>query len=86
MFRGEPGAEPIWEDHGTLTIACTHNDAVSLAELYAPSLGVVMKPRGQNGTWMGSEVLEGEGMKAEVWVDRGPAEEDYDKARLEAEG
>lgn len=75
----------VWEDSGTAEIACTHNDAISLAELVAKRFAgnPVMKPRGQNGTWMGSEIIEGDGQKVEVWICRGPAEEDYDAARAE---
>lgn len=78
----------VTEDHGTGEIACTHNDAIALAETVAWRFGVGMKPRGRNGTWMGSEILEGDGERAHVWIDRGPGDIEYDEARAreEAEG
>lgn len=83
-YDGEPGASPQWEDHGTAVVACSHNDAVAEAELVADRFAaeLPMRPRGRNGSWAGSDIYEGQGSKVEVWVSRGPSEEDYDAARL----
>ena len=67
-----------FEDGGEES-AGSHNDAIAQAEMMAGRFDVCMKPRGRHGTWMGSEVIEGDGERASVWISRGPAEEEYDR-------
>jgi hypothetical protein len=40
-----------------------------------------MFPVGHNGRWKARDYQAGEGTKFEIWVEHGPAEQDYDTAR-----
>jgi hypothetical protein len=70
----------VWEDTGS-EYAGTHSDALAAAEAMAGRFDCGMKPRGRNGTWMGSEVIDGDGQRAQVWLDRTVEDEEYDVAR-----
>lgn len=83
-YDGEPGDPPVMEEHGTLTISCSHNDAIADAAVAASGVeakhGIGMfevRP----GVWRAREYERGEGTKFEVRVYRGPGEEDYDAGR-----
>lgn len=72
------------EDGGTLSIECTHNDAVITAGLYAQSdrWNSALKPRGKNGTWMGSDNSgDGDRIVEEIYIWRGAGEIEYDENR-----
>ena len=73
----------VSEDGGTLDISCTHNDAVAIADMMAgyTRWHTGLKPRGRQGTWRGSDVFEGDGVTEDIFIYRGPAEEDYDSNR-----
>jgi hypothetical protein len=72
--------EVKWSDGGA-EVACSHNDAVDMAAAMVARFDNSMKPRGSNGTWIGSEIAEGDGERVTVWVSRGQGEEEYDAAR-----
>lgn len=93
-FDGEPGDPPVMEELGTyesrgiLGLACSHNDAIDTARLIAADWerrhGIAMAETRTPGKWRAHDYQQGEGTKFEVWIYRGPAEEDYDAARTVA--
>jgi len=75
----------IYDTPSVLGIAGSHDNAVDLAETCAQDVerrhGIGMFPVGHNGRWKARDYQAGEGTKFEIWVEHGPAEQDYDTAR-----
>ncbi len=55
-FDGDPGDPPVIEDHGVFDIACTHEDAVSLASMRASACDGIMR---SSKTGVGPKYLNG---------------------------
>lgn len=95
FFDGDPGDPPVLEESGSMLdvvgssvgLACSHDDAVSDLAIAIGHFDVAVRWISRDGTRARlSDYEQGYGDKIELWVERGPAEADYDAARRDVEG